>query len=320
MIINIFGADTFRSFSYLKQTIDQFKQKRDPNGYNVVILDVKDKEIDNIVGEIKSAPFLAEKRLVVLKNILSSSDKELLAQLLILVNEELIPDSNIVVFYQSEKVGRVKEIKELDSILKKQQYSQEFALLKGVKLATWINQNIKKQAGKIDKQAIDYLIANTGEDMWYINSLLGQLAAYCADKEIQTRDVELFLGEKIDDNVFDMVEAIVSGKQKQAFKLLDEQRRLGQSDMKIFGLILWQFRVLLEMRDLYELEEGVTSDQIAKKMSIHPFVAKKNLYLVKKFTLKRLTQLHDSLLEIDYKAKTGQGDQSLLVDLFVGRI
>jgi DNA polymerase-3 subunit delta len=127
------------------------------------------------------------------------------------------------------------------------------------------------------------------------------------------------LNEKVDDNIFNMVDAIVSGNRKQAFKLLEEQRRLGQDSYKLFGLITWQFRILLGMRDLFDREDNLSSDQMAKKLGIHPFVAKKNLYLVKRFSLNKLKDLHRQLLDIDFKTKTGQGDQDLLVDLFVGK-
>jgi len=320
MIINIFGSDTWRSAQYLNQTITQFKQKRDPQGYNVIVLDAQNSNSSLMLNEIKSAPFLADKRLVVLKNVLSSSDKEMLNQLIELVNKNLVPDNNIVVFYQADKLGKVKEVKELDKILKQQKYSQEFSLLKGVQLNTWIKQEITKQGGKISARAISYLANNVGDDSWYLNSLINQLVAYANGKEIQTKTVELFLEEKIDDNVFNMVEAIVGGQTKQAFKLLNEQRRKGESDMKIFGLIVWQFKILLEMRDLFEREDNLDSNQIAKKMGIHPFVAKKNMYLIKRFPLIKLKQLHKQLLDIDHKSKTGQGDQSLLIDLFIGSI
>jgi DNA polymerase-3 subunit delta len=116
-----------------------------------------------------------------------------------------------------------------------------------------------------------------------------------------------------------MVDAIVSGNRKQAFKLLEEQRRLGEDSYKLFGLIVWQFRILLGMRDLFEREDNLTSDQIAKKLGIHPFVARKNLALIRRLSLAKLKQLHSQLLDIDLKTKTGQGDQDLLIDLFVGR-
>ncbi len=319
MIISISGQDTYRSRQYLKQTIERFKKERDPQGYNVVVLDGKNEELGKIIGEIRATPFLSPRRMIVINNVLSNSDKGLLSELIIVVKENKIPESNIVVFWQGETISKVKEAKELEIMLKKQKYAQEFELLKGVKLNGWIKAEIEKQGGKISAQALTYLALNAGYDMWRLHSLIEQLVAYKVNEEIQLVDVQLFLDEKIDDNVFNMVDAIVSGNRKQAFKLINEQRRLGEDSYKLFGLIAWQFRILLEMRDLYEREDNLSSDQMAKQLGIHPFVAKKNLYLVKRLPLAKLKQLHQQLLDIDLKTKTGQGDQSLLIDLFVGK-
>jgi DNA polymerase-3 subunit delta len=128
------------------------------------------------------------------------------------------------------------------------------------------------------------------------------------------------LDEKVDDNVFNMVEAVVSGNRKQAYKLLTEQRRLGEEDGKLFGLILWQFRILVNLRSLFEAEDNLTADQMAKKLGLHPFVVKKNLALVKRMSLVRLKEIYEMLLDIDKKIKTGRGDQSLLIDVLVGKI
>lgn len=315
MVIYIYGEDTFRSRQYLSEQIIKFKQARDPQGYNVVILDAQKNEPGKILTEIVSVPFLAEKRLVVIENILSISDKEFLEELIGRIKEKRIPESNIVIFWQGEKLGKVKEIKELDAILKKEKYNQEFALLEGSALSGWIAAEIKKRNGKISNPAISYLAQNTAGDIWYLISLVDQLTAYANGEEIGLSQVNLFLDEKVDDNAFNMVEAVVNGNKKQAFKLLEEQRRIGEDDFKIFGLIVWQFRTLLAMRSLFETQDNITSDAMAKILGIHPFVVKKNMALVKRYTKKQLSDIYAQLLDMDFKAKTGQADLGLSLTL-----
>jgi DNA polymerase-3 subunit delta len=117
-----------------------------------------------------------------------------------------------------------------------------------------------------------------------------------------------------------MVEALIAGNHEQCFKLLGEQRRQGEEEIKLFGLVLWQFRTLLSVSDLLEREGNLASDAIASRLKIHPFVAKKNMALTKRFSLARLEALYAELLEIDTKTKSGQADPGLLMDLFVARI
>ena len=380
MIIYIYGEDTFRSRQYLKDQVAKFKAARDPQGYNVVILDCAKVEAGKVLSEISASPFLAPKRMIVLENILSNSDKGLLSELVERVggchpersdgsptvgqqigdssaslrfarNDRTksvtvakgFPESNIVVFYQSDALSKVKEAKELDAILKKEKYAKEFEAMSGASLIAWINSEIKNRGGKISASAAQYLAANVGGDMWHLNTLIDQLVAYKSGRtdpstrgvypersrmgstqddnaaEVQLSDVQLFLDEKIDDNTFALTDAIVAGNHKLAFKLLNGQRALGAEDAQIFGAILWQFRVLMSMRDLYERCD-MRSDEMAKVLKMHPFVVKKNLAIVKKYSTEKLKKIYADLLDIDIKTKTGFAEQAVLMDLFVGRI
>jgi len=264
-------------------------------------------------------PFLAEKRMVVIKNVLSSKDTEALESLVGGIKNKKVPENNVVIFYQSEPLGKTKICAELAKILAKEKWARHFELLAGAQLAGWIKEEVIKRGGAINSTAINFLAQNTGNDMWYLNSLLDQLVTYAEKREITLADAQLFLEEKVDDNIFNMADAVASGNHRLAFKLIQEQRRLGQEEGYLFGMITRQFRILITMRDLFNRQENISSDQMAKMLALHPFVVKKSLPLMKRLSLDKLKQIYDNLLEIDIKTKTGQADQSLLLDLFVGK-
>ncbi len=320
MIIFINGEDTFRSRQYLQEQVYKFKQARDPAGYNVVFVDALKSEPGKILGEILSAPFLAEKRLVVVENLLSLSDKDFLAAIIERVEKNDFPESNVIIFWQGQSKSKVKEAEILEKTLAKIKYSKEFVPLTGQQLITWIKSELASRGGSMSSPALSYITANFSGDMWTLNSLIDQLIAYKSGKEIETKDVSEFLDEKVDDNVFNMVNAIVTGNKKLALKLLQEQRRLGEDDFKLFGLLIWQFRALLSLRDLYETDDRITSDNAAKKTGLNLFVVKKNWPLIKNFSSQKLKELYDGLIQMDLKAKTGQADLSLALDLFVGTL
>lgn len=320
MIIYIYGVDTFRSRQYLKEQVDRFKKARDPQGYNTLFLQTKKEGNGHILSEISSAPFLAEKRMVIIENVLSCSDKELLGNLIARVQDNKIPESLVPVFWQGDALSKVKEAKELHELLKKEKYSQEFTELAGSALVGWVETETKKRGGKIGRHAADLLARNCGADMWLLNSLLDQLCAYAQADEITSAMVQEFVDEKADDNVFNMVESLVAGNKKNAFKLLYDLRRLGEDEFKLFGLVVWQFRNLVLVRSLFDSEDNLTSDMIAKKLGLHPFVVKKNLAIAKRFPMKRLKEIYDRLLDMDLKAKTGQSEMDLQIDLLVENI
>ncbi len=320
MLIYIYGEDTFSSRHYLQQQVERFKKERDPQGMNVVILDGQKETSGRLWSEITAAPFLAEKRLIVIQNLLSNKDTDTLESFIDGVKENKLPEKNVIIFWQGEQIGKTKIAQELQKLLAKEKWAKEFTSLAGASMASWIKTEITSRGGSINMQALNYLAQNTGGDMWYANSLVDQLVAYSNKKEISLGDVQLFLEEKADDNIFNMVDAIVVGNRKLAFKLIEDQRRLGQEDGYLFSMIVRQFRILISMRDLFNREENISSDTMAKALELHPFVVKKSLPLIKRYSLDKLKDIYKQLLDLDIKTKTGLADQSWLIDLFVGKL
>lgn len=320
MIVYIYGEDTFRSREFLKKSIAEFKSKRDPQGYNTLIFDVEKESPDRILGEIATLPFLAEKRMIVLQNILSNSNKEFLAKIIDLIENNKIPESVVLIVWQGEQIGKTSEAKKLADLLKKGKFAYSFELFKDIELQNWIIQEVMARGGKIDRNASGNLSRLAGADLWLVSAVIDQLVAYKKGEEIKSADVALFIDEKTDENIFNMVDAIVGGNKKTAFKLMRDQRVIGEDESYLFTMIMRQFKILLQIRDLWEREDSLTSDQIAKRISVHPYVAKKSLPLVKKYSLQDLKIIYSDLLEIDIKTKTGLANQSVLIDYFVGKL
>ena len=355
MLIFLYGQDTFSSRQQLKKMIEKFKKDRDPQGLNTVSLDCQKGEAGKIWEQVLATPFLAEKRMVVLENLLLSKDKELLIELKEKIEKNRLSDATVLVFW--EGVGKVKgkEAENLFKCLLKEKYCSKFDPLVGVKLTSWILQEVQDRCGVIDPQAVQYLARNVGGDMWRLNSLVDQLVSHSESpagarnlsqepntgnqnnseiKNINCKkdpsslpvvvitlsDVQLFLDEKADDSIFNLVDAVVGGRSKEAYKMIREQYRLGEDAQFVFAMLLRQFRILLELRDLYDREDNLSSEQLAKKLNLHPFVVKKSLVFVKKYSLDKLKTVYQRLLDLDIKTKTGQGDQSMLLDVFVGSV
>lgn len=326
MLIFLHGPDTFRSRQQLKKMIEKFKQDRDPQGYNVAVLDLASpsglrQTGCEVMEQVLASPFMSEKRLVVLENFLSATGKgDLQEDMLKRIEDKSLPDSTVILFWESDLKPKTSVAKKLFEKLSKEKFSQQFDALTGFKLQAWIEAEFKTRGGKIARPALQYLVQNIGSDMWRLDSLISQLMAYKADVEIGLADVQLFLDEKIDNSIFNLVDAIVGGQAKKAFEMIREQYRIGEDAQYVFAMLLRQFRILLEIRDLYEREDNLQSDAIAKKLGLHPFVVKKSLPFVKRYPMEKLKSIYQSLLDFDIKTKTGQGGPDLLLDVLVGKL
>lgn len=320
MYIFIYGKDTFRSHKFLIDNINRFTKERDPQKLNTVILDCESNKKIDYIGQMLAQPFLAERRMIVLKNLLNCKNEELQNEILKKLRENELPEENVVIFYENTDLSKNKLGKELFTVLGKGKFCNKFDELKGSYLNKWIKDEVEDRGGKIDNQAVQYLASETKGESWQLNSLINQLIAHCDESEINTSDVELFLDEKADDNIFNLVEAIAGKREKQVYKMIQEQYRIGEDVQFIFAMMLRQFRILLELRDLTDREEKTTSDMMAKKLGLHPFVVKKSLPLIRHYNMEDLKKIYEGLLDLDIQIKTSKGNNETLLDLFVARV
>lgn len=318
MIIFLYGKDTYRRRAHLHKMMEKFKADRDPQGLNTVRVDCS-KEPQKVMEQVLAAPFLAERRMVVVEHLLASKQKELQQEILKRIEEKNLPDTNVVVFWEATDAYKTKDAKALLARLQKEKYAQQFDVLKGVQLGGWVAGEVAARKGKISSHATQYLIQHTN-DSWQLSSLVDQLVAYKQGEEIGVADVQLFLDETADDNIFNLVDAIVGKQPRQAYAMIQQQYAIGEDVQFMFAMLLRQFRILIELRDLFERDDAQASNVLAKKLGLHPFVVKKSLPLAKRYTLEQLRQAYQLLLDLDIQIKHGEADQELLLDVFVGKV
>lgn len=319
MILFLYGKDTFRSRDYMRKMIEKFKKDRDPQGYNVTVFDATKDQGSRMLEEIGAFPFLAEKRLVVIENLLQSKQADMQEALLKKIEEQTLPPSTILLLWESIDTVKGKDTKELFERLKAEKYAQEFDLLEGQKLEAWIAAELKDRGGKMSHDAIHFLVINAGSDMWRLHTVIDQMLAFKNGEEITIKDLEQIVEKSVDDNIFSLIDAIVQKRQQTIFSLLEEQYRQGNDAGYIFAMMLRQFRIMLELKDAIEKTNG-SEAVLAKELGIHPFVVKKSLPLVSKYSMDELKWVYEELLKLDIETKTGGGDQKVLLDLFIGRL
>ncbi|MCF6276991.1 MAG: DNA polymerase III subunit delta [Candidatus Magasanikbacteria bacterium] len=321
MIIFIYGKDTFRSRKYLNQMIKGFKEKRDLEGFNTVKIDCeKTKEIGFIWNEVLTVPFLAEKKMIVLENFFAANQDKLFELFAEHLKKGFFDkeSKNVVVIWDGLDTVKKKVAKNLMSLLVKQPYTRKFDVLKSNELGGWIAKEAQSRGGAINWSASNKLAKNS-IDMWQASSLLDQLLDYKDGEEITDKDVDLFVAEKADDNIFNLIDSILNKNSKNAYAMIRQQYKKGENTLYIFAMLLRQCRILLEIKDFVERNGQVNSKSLAVTLKMHPYVAQKSLSTANNYSLDTLKNFYSELLDFDIKIKTGQVDQSLLLDVLVGK-
>jgi len=316
MIIFLYGEDSYRSRQKLNQIKEKFK-KSDPSNINLTVLDGEKAGSEDIKKAVQAVPFLAKKRLVIVENLLTKNKSKTLPDELINYIKKKIPETTVIVFWEE---GSPDERTKLFKLFKKPQKAQEFKLLSGYSLSKWIEQEVKKRGGKIERNALDKLAAYVDNDLWQMSNEVDKLISYKGAKNepITTDDVELLVKAKLDTNIFNMIDAIGQKNKKRALKLLHDQIESGAHELYLLTMITYQFRNLLIIKDL--IEQGKNQYQIQRETKMHPFVVQKTFSQARNFSLNELKKIYQKLLDTDVALKTSKIEPNLALDLLVTKL
>ncbi|MEK7532526.1 MAG: DNA polymerase III subunit delta [Patescibacteria group bacterium] len=310
MYILINGEDTFRSRAHLQKMIASFKEKRDPQGLNVSILDCAKAKPEDIWEQLGTVPFLAEKRMVVLKELLGRKDDELLDALREKLEAGAFAETAVIVFF--ETTSEFKKNKLFD-FLKKQPYSTAFPLMKEFEREVWVKRAIQARNGSITTGAARTLAAAV-EETWQLEQVVEQACALAGAEEIQRAHVEPFVEPPLDDNIFNFTDALAAGNTRRALELLRDQRRADANEFYLLTMITRQFRILMQIHDR---ASGDAQGDIAKELGVHPYVIQKSLPLAKRYSFAQLKTIYDNLFKIETLLKTTATPADALLDQFV---
>jgi len=310
MIILLHGEDVYQSRQKLNQIVDKFKSK-DPSNMNLIFWDGAKSDFSEFKKNILSSPFMGDKRLIVIEDLLSQRKESLLDEALKLMKKG-IPQSSVLVFWQSNEFDKRKKLAKY--VLKNSQ-SEEFKFLTGVQLNSWIKKEVDGRGGKISVSGVDMLASYVGSDLWQMSNEIDKLIAYSKKSEISKEDVELLVKAKLDTNIFSFIDAIGKKNKKGALKLLGDQLESGENILYLLSMINYQFRNLLIIKSL--LDDGYNQYNIGKEVKMHPFVIKKTVQQSHNYSLEYLKLIYQKILDLDAAIKTGRINSELGLDLLV---
>ncbi|MFA6028129.1 MAG: DNA polymerase III subunit delta [Patescibacteria group bacterium] len=300
MILFLIGEDTYRLAQRLKALRLGFKQKYDKAGFNAEVINGDELTLENFRKAVFSSGLFSAKRLTVVKNIFNNKNEELHAQ----VAEELkkVGKENILIITASELPKEKNN--PLLMALKKADKIEHFPLLKAGELYRYIQQEVKRKGATIESDAVNYLVEAVGDDLWWLNNELDKLTGY--SQKITAKNCDLFIDSPLDENIFNLMDALSAKNAKKALSLLHDQLDSGANAFYLLTMLARQIKILLQVKE----SQG-------KNLSMHPFVVKKAMAQVNKFSMADLKKLFSQLADIDTKLKSTRLTPALLLDLFV---
>ena len=303
----LFGEEEFLKQSYKKRLREAIAGD-DTMNYNY--FEGKGMDVRELISLANTMPFFSERRLILVEDsgFFKAASDELVEAM------ADIPDTTCMVFVESavDKRNRLyKKVKELGyaAELKKQDASQ---------LARWAAGILARNGRKITAATMELVLEKTGYDMETISSELEKLISYTMGREVVTaEDVEAVTTVQVSNKIFEMVNAIVTGKTRAAMDLYEDLLTLKEPPMRILFLIARQFNQLFLTKEL--LDSGADRAAIASKLKVPPFVAGKLMPQARSFTREQIAGCVEACVEAEEAVKTGRLGDRMAVELMIMR-
>lgn len=261
-----------------------------------------------------SIPFLAEKRLVIVEELLGNQPSYLEELLTYLPN---LPETTRLVFLESHPLKENHPVVRLANESEKG-YVRLFNRPEGSRLEAWIRQKVREAGGNIAPRAAHLLALNAGNDLALLANEIEKLVLYKGQETIEAQDVSLLCSYVAEASIFELVDALGSRHGRTAARLLHSKLDEGTDPFYLFGMFVRQFRLLIQVKELAAM--ACQASEIASRLNIHNYVAGKLYQQSHNFTLVQLESIYAHLLEIDVAVKTGRMDMPTALSLLVAGV
>ena len=176
--------------------------------------------------------------------------------------------------------------------------------LGGFKLVSWVKNKFKENGHDVSSGVAGLLIDMIGNESWSLINEINKLSNYKKGGTITEKDVNLLVGRKEYDSIFDLTDAVGNKNRARAFEIMYRLINTGNDAHYILSMFAYHFENLLLVCDL--ADKSFSSGMIAKKYGMHPFVVRKAVNQAAKFQQSDLLAKFNYLAELDVASKSGQ--------------
>lgn len=288
--------------------------------YGLTMLNGKDLTVERIIEVTDTAPFFSEKQIILVENWphwcatekSSGGDQKLMEYL-----SSKIPSYSCLVFTSQGKVDRRKK---LYQTVEKVGVVIELAPLKGPALERWMTQILHDLGKKLAPGVMNFIIGEAGTseklDLGLLKQEMTKIALYTGDRQKITKaDAQAVLTRTPESSVFSLVNAVSLRERDKAQRLWADLKVSGEEPLKLLSLLARQIRLIWQTKQLQR--EGCTVEQIAGKIGVSPYIARKITSQVNNFSGRQLRYLLECIQEADWSVKCGRRDQETMMQLLI---
>ncbi len=299
----IYGTETILMNDKINQIIKEWVN--DESDMSVQRYDAAESgfSISNVIDDCWIIPFFSTYKVILVRNCnflstsdsLSETDQTILTQYLEKSNSSTI----LILAGEFEKLDSRKKISKL--ITKSCECSQ-FNQLDKAQFSAIVRQKCQHNNIRLSPKVMDELLLRLTPDLMNFKNVLNKLILY--PYELNEEAIRLLVTRPLEDNVFELVNAVVQCDLKKAMHHWRDLQILNTDPIGLISLISNQFRLLYQVKVLHE--QGVREASMANMLKIHPYRIKLAHESSYKISLERMSSLIQECAQLDqdFKFKT----------------
>ncbi len=268
-----------------------------------------------IVNLCQTLPFMAERRLVIAKEVdaLKAADLEAVSAYL----RDPSPATCLVMVANQPRFDKKAVISAVES---HGAVTRFFALLDR-EMLPWIEGRVKARGLAIQREAAQFVWQTLGNDLQAVSNELEKVLIAVKDRRTITfEDVKAVVGNFREYTPFDLADAIGKKRREEAFLILTRLIQEGESPIGLVGSIAWNFRRLLQAKAM--TDRGVGPDDAMKKLRPPVIFHQASSFKeqMRSRSLSDLKKAFEVLLEADRKLKSSGTSGRLILERTILRL
>ncbi|NPV90213.1 MAG: DNA polymerase III subunit delta [Firmicutes bacterium] len=259
--------------------------------------------LEGVLSRAQTPPWMGKWKLVVVKRAPwfkspTDAEQQVLERYL---NEPLM--STVLVFQAGAEVDKRKK-----SFKSASKYSRlvECLELSEKERGEWINRAAREMGMRMEAAALNHLLHFGGKSLYGLENELLKLSCFSGGKSATiglntVKDVSSF---RVEDRVFDIMDAVVEGRPSLALNRTREVLGVGIPATKVFYLLVRHYRILHRAR--LGLDSRLSEREITSSLETAPQVAFKYLRQAERLKTDSLSRGLRMMLDLDVDMKSGK--------------
>ena len=301
--IYFFMGDEPYYIDKLTEFIEQNILQEHERDFNQTILYGRDVTMEDVVGNAKRYPMMADRQVVVVRE---AQELSRTIDKLESYAENPQPTTVLVFAYKYKTLDKRKKVTKL---LDKVGVVYESKKMYENQVGDWIKRVLSGQGYSIEPKAAAILVEFLGTDLSKINNELEKLKIILPKGHTFTpKDIEENIGFSKDYNNFELRKAIGEKDQFKAYKIIDHfsQNPKDNPIVVTTGLVFGFFSQLLQYHGLKDKSQF----NAAKVLKVSPYFVKDYEVAFRNYPMKKVSAIVAALRDIDVKSK-GVGASSM---------